>query len=322
MDLVYRLAIATSRLLFRLLGLRIRVEGAEHVPRVGPAIVVSNHVSFLDFIFVGLAARPSGRFVRFLTRYDVWHNAIAGPAMTAMRHVPVDRAAPAGAFLEARGALIRGEVVGIFPEAGISRSFTVRAMMPGAVALSRSTGARVVLVAVWGPQRIATAGLPISLRRGRAGLDRGERADHLADRGERPGRDGRARQAAAAACRRRTAATPRPAASRSSRPPAAGAPRRRRTDGRRRSRRGRRAAYGGAPSGCLRDVLSPGRPRLIPLRPKDPTLVPPGQRQRRIFRWPVGVRRRQLAVLIIPAPTVTPVASSMRMNEPVVRFFS
>lgn len=168
MDLVYRLAIATSRLLFRLLGLRIRVEGAEHVPRVGPALVVSNHVSFLDFIFVGLAARPSCRFVRFLTRYDVWHNAIAGPAMTAMRHVPVDRAAPAGAFLEARGALIRGEVVGIFPEAGISRSFTVRAMMPGAVALSRSTGARVVLVAVWGPQRIATAGLPISLRRGRA----------------------------------------------------------------------------------------------------------------------------------------------------------
>ncbi|MBA2774689.1 MAG: 1-acyl-sn-glycerol-3-phosphate acyltransferase, partial [Nocardioidaceae bacterium] len=59
-------------------------------------------------------------------------------------------------------------VVGVFPEAGISRSFTVRALMPGAVALSRSTGAPVVLVAVWGPQRIATAGLPISVRRGRA----------------------------------------------------------------------------------------------------------------------------------------------------------
>ena len=168
MDLVYRLAIAASRLLFWLLGLRIRVDGAEHIPRSGPAIVVSNHVSFLDFIFVGLAARPSGRFIRFLTRYDVWHNAIAGPAMTAMRHVPVDRAAPAGAFLEARGALIAGALVGVFPEAGISRSFTVRALMPGAVALSRSTGAPLVLVAVWGPQRVATAGLPISLRRGRA----------------------------------------------------------------------------------------------------------------------------------------------------------
>lgn len=168
MDLVYRLAIATSRLLFRLLGLRIRVDGAEHLPRSGPAIVVSNHVSFLDFVFVGLAARPSGRFIRFLTRYDVWHKALVGPAMIAMRHVPVDRAAPAGAFLEARAALIRGEIVGVFPEAGISRSFTVRALMPGAVALSRSTGAPVLLVAVWGPQRIATAGLPISLRRGRA----------------------------------------------------------------------------------------------------------------------------------------------------------
>ncbi|MGI8993590.1 MAG: lysophospholipid acyltransferase family protein, partial [Nocardioidaceae bacterium] len=110
MDLVYRLVIAISRLLFQMLGLRIQVDGARHVPQSGPAILVSNHVSFLDFIFVGLAARPSGRFVRFLTRYDVWHNVIAGPAMTAMRHVPVDRAAPAGAFLEARAALIRGEV--------------------------------------------------------------------------------------------------------------------------------------------------------------------------------------------------------------------
>jgi len=164
---VYRLVIAISRLLFQMLGLRIQVDGARHVPQSGPAILVSNHVSFLDFIFVGLAARPSGRFVRFLTRYDVWHNVIAGPAMTAMRHVPVDRAAPAGAFLEARAALIRGEVVGVFPEAGISRSFTVRALMPGAVALSRSTGAPVVLVALWGPQRIATAGLPLNLRRRR-----------------------------------------------------------------------------------------------------------------------------------------------------------
>ncbi len=166
MDLVYPPAIGAARLLFAAFGLQLVVEGAEHVPRRGPALLVSNHVSYLDFVFVGLAARHSKRYVRFLTRYDVWHSP-AGPFMTGMQHIPVDRAAPAAAYLAARAALNRGEVVGIFPEAGVSRSFAVRSLMPGAVALSDETGAPIVPMALWGPQRIATAGLPVSLRRGR-----------------------------------------------------------------------------------------------------------------------------------------------------------
>ncbi len=167
MELVYPPVIGAARLVFAALGLKIRVEGADHVPRHGPALLVSNHVSYLDFVFVGLAARDSKRYVRFLTRYDVWHSP-AGPLLTGMRHIPVDRAAPAAAYLAARAALNRGEVVGIFPEAGVSRSFAVRSLMPGAVALAHETGAPVVPMALWGPQRIATAGLPVSLRRGRS----------------------------------------------------------------------------------------------------------------------------------------------------------
>jgi 1-acyl-sn-glycerol-3-phosphate acyltransferase len=87
--------------------------------------------------------------------------------MTGMRHIPVDRRAPAAAYLAARSSLNRGEVVGIFPEAGVSRSFVVRSLMPGAVALSRETGVPIIPLAVWGPQRIATVGLPLSLRRHR-----------------------------------------------------------------------------------------------------------------------------------------------------------
>ncbi len=167
MDLIYPPVIGTARLVFAALGLKIRVEGAEHVPRHGPAVLVSNHVSYLDFVFVGLAARRSKRYVRFLTRHDVWHSP-AGPWMTGMHHIPVDRAAPAAAYLAARAALNRGEVVGIFPEAGVSRSFAVRSLMPGAVALALETGVPLVPMALWGPQRIATAGLPVSLRRGRS----------------------------------------------------------------------------------------------------------------------------------------------------------
>ena len=96
--------------------------------------------------------------------------------MTAMRHVPVDRAAPAAAYLRARSLLREGEAVGIFPEAGVSTSYTVRALMPGAVALARETGAPLLPMAIWGPQRILTAERPVDLRRGPAGVAAGRRA--------------------------------------------------------------------------------------------------------------------------------------------------
>jgi 1-acyl-sn-glycerol-3-phosphate acyltransferase len=74
--------------------------------------------------------------------------------MDRMRHVPVDRQAPAAAYLAARRLLAEGEVVCVFPEGGISAAYVVRAMMPGAVALARETGAPLVPVSVWGGQRL------------------------------------------------------------------------------------------------------------------------------------------------------------------------
>jgi 1-acyl-sn-glycerol-3-phosphate acyltransferase len=164
-EIIYSAASLGGRGLIRALGLQVHVEGAETIPAVGPVIVVSNHVSYLDFLLVALAARP--RRVRFLARYDVWGNPLVGVVMDRMRHVPVDRAAPAGAYLRARSLLREGEAVGIFPEAGVSTSYTVRALMPGAMALARDTGAVVVPVAVWGSQRVLTAHRPLDLTRGR-----------------------------------------------------------------------------------------------------------------------------------------------------------
>jgi 1-acyl-sn-glycerol-3-phosphate acyltransferase len=166
-DLVYPAVIGAARGVFRGLGLRIGLEGDEHVPVSGPVIIASNHVSFLDFLLVGLAARRSRRYVRFLARHDVWTNPVARPLMTAMRHVPVDRAAPAAAYLRARALLREGETVGVFPEAGVSTSYTVRSLMPGAVALARETGAPLLPMAIWGPQRILTAHQRMDLTRGR-----------------------------------------------------------------------------------------------------------------------------------------------------------
>lgn len=165
--MVYTWVVRLGRVVFRLLGLRVRVEGLEHLPRTGPVVLAANHVSFLDFLLLGLVGEEAGRRrVRFLARHELWSWPPVGWAMDRMGHVPVDRAAPAHAYLRARRALRDGEVVGIFPEAGVSRSYTVRALMPGAVALARETGAPLVPVVLWGGQRVWTAKTRPSFRRG------------------------------------------------------------------------------------------------------------------------------------------------------------
>jgi 1-acyl-sn-glycerol-3-phosphate acyltransferase len=164
-ELVYPPVIGVTRLAFRALGLRIELSGADRIPRHGPVVLAANHVSYLDFTFVGLAAHP--RRVRFLARHEVFSHRASGPFMRGMRHVPVDRRAPAAAYLTARRLLLAGEAVGVSPEAGISQAYDVRALMPGAVALAAATGSPLVPVAIWGGQRIATARRPTDLTRGR-----------------------------------------------------------------------------------------------------------------------------------------------------------
>jgi 1-acyl-sn-glycerol-3-phosphate acyltransferase len=151
----YRATGVAVRLLRRVLDVRLHVTGLEHVPTSGPVVLASTHGSYPDFLWIGLAAHERGRWVRFMTRHDVWHSR-AARAMDGMRHIPVDREAPAAAYLAARRLLRGGEAVGVFPEAGISFSYSVRSLMPGPVALARETGAPVVPVAVWGSQELWT----------------------------------------------------------------------------------------------------------------------------------------------------------------------
>lgn len=163
----YRTTVLLGRMLFGALDLRLHVEGAEHLPRNGPVVIAANHVGYLDFMTLAAAGRERDRFVRFLTRHDVWNASVAARAMTGMRHVPVDRQAPAAAYLHARRLLREGEAVALFPEAGISHSLTIRSLMPGAVRLAQETGAPLVPVVQWGTQRIWSVGQRPTPRRGR-----------------------------------------------------------------------------------------------------------------------------------------------------------
>jgi 1-acyl-sn-glycerol-3-phosphate acyltransferase len=164
-DRPYRFVIRMALVVFRLFGFRFDVRGAEHVPTTGGAIICSNHVSYFDFTFLGLGALPQHRLVRFMAKSAVFDHWFAGRFMRAMRHIPVDRRAGTAAFEAAVRALKDGEVVGVFPEATISPSFTVKDLKAGAARMAVQSGVPIVPAAVWGGHRVATKG-KVQLRRG------------------------------------------------------------------------------------------------------------------------------------------------------------
>jgi 1-acyl-sn-glycerol-3-phosphate acyltransferase len=165
-DRPYRFVIRLALVVFRLFRFRFDVRGQENVPAQGGAIICSNHVSFFDFTFLGLAAVPQYRLVRFMAKASVFGHWFAGPFMRAMQHIPVDRAAGAAAFDSAVRALKDGQVVGVFPEATISSSFTVKDLKAGAARMAVQAGVPILPAAVWGGHRIATKGHDVVFRRG------------------------------------------------------------------------------------------------------------------------------------------------------------
>ena len=159
-EIVYPPVIKAAQGMFKALDIRFRLEGTERIPRTGGAVLVSNHISYLDFIFAGLAAHPSRRLVRFMAKKEIFEHRIGGPLMRGMRHIPVDREAGASSFKAALTALKQGEVVGVFAEATISRSFTVKDIKHGAVRMAVAGDVPLIPVALWGPQRLWTKGRP------------------------------------------------------------------------------------------------------------------------------------------------------------------
>jgi 1-acyl-sn-glycerol-3-phosphate acyltransferase len=162
-DLVYPPVIAACKLWFKATGMHVVVSGAEHLPRSGGAVLASNHVSYLDFVFAGLAGVEVDRLTRFMAKEAVFRNKVSGPLMRGMSHIAVDRDAGSASFREALRALKDGEVVGIFPEATISQSFTVKELKSGAVRLAQAARVPLVPVAVWGGQRMFTKNHPKAL---------------------------------------------------------------------------------------------------------------------------------------------------------------
>jgi len=155
-DLTYPPVVLAVKAAVKALAIRLHMQGTENIPRTGPAVVVSNHISYLDFIFAGYAAQPSGRLVRFMAKKEVFDHPVSGPVMRSLHHIPVDRGHGLDSYAAALDYLRNGELVGLFPEATISRSFELKQFKSGAVRMAAEVGVPVVPIILWGTHRMYT----------------------------------------------------------------------------------------------------------------------------------------------------------------------
>jgi 1-acyl-sn-glycerol-3-phosphate acyltransferase len=102
---------------------RIKVKGLEHIPETGPALIVSNHVSFMDALVIGGSVR---RPVRFVMDHNIFKIPVMGFIFRTARAIPIapareDAGALQRAFDRIDAELADGEVVCIFPEGKLTR---------------------------------------------------------------------------------------------------------------------------------------------------------------------------------------------------------
>ncbi|HEX9365889.1 MAG TPA: acyl-[ACP]--phospholipid O-acyltransferase, partial [Vicinamibacterales bacterium] len=99
---------------------RIRIEGQQHVPSHGPALLVCNHLSHVDGALVGACVQ---RFVRFLVYKPYYEHWAVNPLLKMLHAIPVGAGREAvRAIHAARQELKNGHVVCIFAEGAISRT--------------------------------------------------------------------------------------------------------------------------------------------------------------------------------------------------------
>src|ERR1700742_348120 len=153
---VYGTVITLVRLTWRVQGLKFTVIGQENVPETGGAVVAINHTSYFDFTLAGLPTyrEHRARKIRFMAKQEVFDNKITGPIMRGCRHIPVDRSSGAASYDAAVDRLRAGELVGVYPEATISRSFEIKEFKSGAARMAIEANVPIIPHIVWGAQRI------------------------------------------------------------------------------------------------------------------------------------------------------------------------
>ncbi|MGH9169047.1 MAG: lysophospholipid acyltransferase family protein [Acidimicrobiia bacterium] len=135
---------------------RVHLEGTEHIPPAGGAIIASNHLSYLDPIAVGFAIHRTGRRPRFLGKAQLFKYPLIGWILKSARQIKVDRGSrTAPQSLEhAEQALRNGEVLVVFPEGTTTTAPDLAPLKAktGVARVALATGLPVIPCATWGGQ--------------------------------------------------------------------------------------------------------------------------------------------------------------------------
>lgn len=133
---------------------RLRIVGRVNLPESGGALLVANHVSFIDAILLAAAARRPVRFLMFRAYFDV---PVVGWFARRMGAIPVSGGDSASAKREALAAAAEsaasGEIVAIFAEGSITRTGMMLPFRRGLERIARDSGVPIIPVAIdrlWG----------------------------------------------------------------------------------------------------------------------------------------------------------------------------
>ena len=140
-----------SRIAVRVVGrlfCRLHFLGQEHFPPAGPALVCSNHQSYLDPMLLG---GMCDRRLNYLARENLFHSKFFGRLIRYYDAIPVRREGMSIAGLkETLRRLRRNEMVVIFPEGTRSENGEIQALKPGFCVLARRAKVPLVPVAIAG----------------------------------------------------------------------------------------------------------------------------------------------------------------------------
>jgi 1-acyl-sn-glycerol-3-phosphate acyltransferase len=144
---IYRLGYTISKVVAKL-GFRLRIYGRENLIEDGPAILASNHASYLDPPLVGVSCRKD---VYFLARKSLFERPVVGPILAQLNTIPVDRdRGDVGAVRALIKLLKSGNRVLVFPEGTRSKDGNLQPARAGVGLLIAKSLAPVVPVRVFG----------------------------------------------------------------------------------------------------------------------------------------------------------------------------
>jgi len=165
MEPVFRMLEITAKSAVALTGTRITYRELQNIPTEGGAVIAINHTGYLDWLPAALAVNQRHRRLRFMIKAEMQQVKIVDFLIRHTKTIPVDRRAGAQAYAAAVERLREGELVGVYPEATISRSFELKDFKTGATRMALEARAPIVPLIVWGAHRIWTKDHPRRLGR-------------------------------------------------------------------------------------------------------------------------------------------------------------